>query len=210
MPPEPAGGLPKPLSAGGTAAAPKQDPHTGGWSISCWGAPDKVRVGRSPLVSQQDGGGEQGGQEGTSLTPGCPSAAHPGGQEADLGGHGQHRGVPAGVPLLHRGHGRAQQLLAVSSGGALGVASHKRGFQHPWGVTRVCVECSVWWPGPGWAPAGRVRVRVQQCPCRGCPHPGCCRCSREGAVPAQGWGGFMAAGAAVVCSCRRMHGLLQH
>lgn len=115
MPPNPAGGVPKPLSAGGTAAAPKQNPHTGGWSGSRWGGPDKepVRVGRSPLVSQQDGG-EQGGQEGASLTPVCPSAAHPGGQEADLGGHGQHRGVPAGVPLLHRGHGRAQQLPAVS------------------------------------------------------------------------------------------------
>lgn len=31
-----------------------------------------------------------------------------------------------------------------------------------------------------------------------------------GSSACPGLGGFMAAGAAVVCSCRRMHGLLQH
>uniref|UniRef100_A0A674H3H8 N-terminal EF-hand calcium binding protein 3 n=1 Tax=Taeniopygia guttata TaxID=59729 RepID=A0A674H3H8_TAEGU len=51
---------------------------------------------------------------------------HPGGQEADLGGHEQHRGVPAGVPLLHRGHGRAQQLPAC-----LCLQADGRGLLHP-------------------------------------------------------------------------------
>ncbi|XP_053848666.1 N-terminal EF-hand calcium-binding protein 3 isoform X1 [Vidua macroura] len=51
---------------------------------------------------------------------------HPGGQEADLGGHEQRRGVPAGVPLLHRGHGRAQQLPAC-----LCLQADGRGLLHP-------------------------------------------------------------------------------
>lgn len=57
----------------------------------------------------------------------CPFAAHPGGEEADLGGDEQHRGVSPGVQVLHGGHRRAEQLPAVSVAGGGAV----RGMARP-------------------------------------------------------------------------------
>lgn len=48
------------------------------------------------------------------LLTACPPAEHPGGQEADLCGQGQHRGVSPGTQVLHGGHHGAEQLPAVS------------------------------------------------------------------------------------------------
>ncbi|XP_066055216.1 N-terminal EF-hand calcium-binding protein 3 isoform X1 [Chamaea fasciata] len=76
---------------------------------------------REAGVQEPSPGAAQGGSH--VQRTGC---THPGGQEADLGGHEQHRGVPAGVPLLHRGHGRAQQLPAC-----LCLQADGRGLLHP-------------------------------------------------------------------------------
>lgn len=110
--PQSQGGSPSPFLGESAAGPPQGMEHL----LSRWAA--ALGVPAVPSAAVAPGGSR--GQEGTAPEPALSLAAHPGGQEADLGGHEQHRAVPAGGPLLHRGHGRPQQLPAVSGGAALG------------------------------------------------------------------------------------------
>lgn len=76
-----------------------------------------------------------------------PFTAHPGGEEADLGGNKWHRGVSPGVQVLHGGHCWAEQLPAVSvsgSGVVYGVAHPETGDKRVFcGVFCVLVSARV-------------------------------------------------------------------
>lgn len=67
------------------------------------------------------------------LLTACPPAEHPGGQEADLCGQGQHRGVSPGTQVLHGGHHGAEQLPAVSVVGGRSRAALSPVSQHSTG-----------------------------------------------------------------------------